>query len=84
MNQSIPSLTIPPGKPLGNCLKGQIPHSPGHKESANSDPCGRKIVLKPHARAIFFKNLAKKNTKHEIEVMKNSTKILIRLEILKQ
>ena len=56
---------------------------PGHKESEKPDLWGRKIVLKPYPRAIIFKNQAK-NTKHEIEMMKNSTEMLICLEILKQ
>ena len=47
----------------------------------NLDPWGRKIVLKPHPGAIIFKTPAKK-AKHEIEIMKNSTEMLVCLEIL--
>ena len=74
MYQSILSLTIPPrggGKPWGTFLKGRIP--PGQKNSAKTPPQGN-----------YFKNPAKRNTKHETEVMKNNTEMLIYLEILKQ
>ena len=69
--------------PQGMFLKGRIPHSTGTKEVQNSDPWGRKIVLKPHPRGNYFQNFSKKTTKHETEVMKNSTEMLICLEILK-
>ena len=58
MYQSIPSLTIPRENP-GNFLKGRIPSE--HKES------GRKLVLKPQ----LFSKIQQKNTKHDIEIMKN-------------
>ena len=74
MYQSIPSLNISPrANPRGIFLKGRIPHSPGTKKVRNPDPRGRKIVLKPHPGAIIFRNPAK-----------NSIKILMCLEILKQ
>ena len=41
-------------------------------------------VLKPHPRRNYFKKSTKKPTKHETEIEKNSTEILICLEILKQ
>ena len=67
----------------GNFLRGQIPHPRDTKEVRNPDLWGRKIVLKPHPRAIIFKNPAK-STKDEIEIMKTSTEMLVCLEILKQ
>ena len=60
MCQSIPSLTIPPGKAPGNFLKGQIPHPPGHKDSVKSRPLGQKNHAKsPPPGTIIFKNPAK-------------------------
>ena len=71
----------PPGKPQGNfCERENSPH-PGHKESAKPRPQGKKN--RAHPGAIIFKNPAKENTKHETEVMKNSTEMLICLEISK-
>ena len=72
MYQSIPSLTIPSGNPLGNFLKGQIPHPTGHKESAKTLPPWE----------IIFKNTAKNPTKNETEIMK-VLKVL-NYEVLKQ
>ena len=72
----------PPGQPQGNFLKGRIPH-PRAQEKCQTP---QKKVLKPHPRAIIFKNPAKKTTTHEkeTEIYKNSTEMLICLEILKQ
>ena len=81
--QSIPYMTTP-GQTSGKFLKGRIPHPPGTKKVQNADPCGRKIMLKPHPWGNCFKKIQQKNTKHEIEIMKNSTEILTCLEILKQ
>ena len=61
MYQSIPNLTIPPGKPRGTFLKGRIPHPPGTNKVRNPDPCGRNIVLKPHPGAMSFKDPAQKH-----------------------
>ena len=84
MYQSIPSRTIPPGKPPGNFLKGRIPHPPGTKKVRNHpDPWGRKIVLKPHPRGNYFQKSSKKHKTLDINY-KNSTEMLICLEILKQ
>ena len=80
MYQSIPSLTTPQAKPLGNVFERRMPHPPGTKKVQNPDPWGRKIVLKPHPWSNYFQ----KNTKHETEIVKNSTEMLICLEILKQ
>ena len=57
MYQSIPSMTIPPGKPPGNFLKGRISH-----------PRTQKKCETPTPGAIIFKNLAKKLRKHETEL----------------
>ena len=82
MYQSTPILTTPPpANPRRIFLKERIPHSLGTKKVRNHDPWGRKNALKPRPRGIIFKNPAKK-TKHETEVMKNSTEMLICLEIL--
>ena len=40
MYQSIPSMTIPPGKPPGNFLKGRISHPRTQKKMRNPDPWG--------------------------------------------
>ena len=63
MYQSIPSLTIPPGKPPGKFLKGQNSHPPGTKKVQNPDPWGGKIVLKPHPRYNYFQKSSKENHK---------------------
>ena len=84
MYQSIPSLTIPPGQPSGKFLKGRIPHPPGTGKAQNPDPRGRKIALNPHPWGNYFRKSSKKTTKHETEIKKNSTEMLICLEILKQ
>ena len=71
MYQSIPRLTTPlQANPRGNFLRGRIPPSTGHKESANPRPLGQKNRAKP-PREIIFKNPAKTTTKHETETMKN-------------
>ena len=50
MYQSIPSLTIPPGK----FFDGRIPHPPGKKGVQNPHPRAYKNELKPHPRGIFL------------------------------
>ena len=60
-------------------LKKRIPHPLGTK-MRNHDPWGRKIVLKPTPGQLFLKV----QQKHKTEVMKNSTEMLICLEIFKQ
>ena len=67
-------------------LKGRIPHPRGTKRVRNLDPWDRKIVLKPHPRGNYFQKSSQKKTetKHEIEIMKNSTEMLICLEILQK
>ena len=93
MYQSIPSLTIPLRiaqggwsglKPPGKFLKGRVPHPLSTKKVRNPDPWGRKIVPKSHPPGQLFLKIQKRNTKHEIEIVKNSTEALICLEILKQ
>ena len=51
----------------------------GHKESAKARPLGQKNSAKPHPGEIIFKN-----TEHETKIIKNSTEMLLCLEILKQ
>ena len=58
-SKSISSLTIPPGKALGNFLKGQIPHPPGHKNSAKSRPLGQKDRAKSPPRGNYFQKSSK-------------------------
>ena len=77
MYQSIPSLIILLGKPRGIFWQGEFP-TPGHKESANPDPWGRKIVLKPHPRGNYFQKSSKKPTEHEKEIMKNWNAVMFR------
>ena len=73
----------PPGNTLGNFLNVRISHHPSTKRVRNPDPWGKKIVLKPHPGQILSKNPAK-TTKHETEIMKNSTECRYVSEILKQ
>ena len=80
---SKPDHPLPPGKLPENFLKGRIPHPPGTMKVQNANPWCRKLVLKLHPGPIIFKNPTK-NTKHEKEIMKNSTEMRICLEILKQ
>ena len=58
--------------PMGNFLKGWIPH--GHKESAKPWPLGQKNRAETPPRGNYFQKSSKKN----------STEMLICLEILKQ
>ena len=78
--QSIPSLTIPPGKPAGNLCERANSPPPGHKESAKPRPLGQKNHAKTPRPGQLF---CKKSTKHETEIMKNSTEVLICLKHLK-
>ena len=85
MYPSVPSLTNPPPAiPRIIFLKGRIPHLPGTKKMRNPKPLGRKIVLKPHPWGNYFQKSRKKKTKLETEIMKNSTEMLICLEIVKE
>ena len=59
-------------------LKKRNSPPPGHK-NAKPRPLGRKIVLKPTPGRLFLKV----QQKHKTEVMKNSTEMLICLEIFK-
>ena len=83
MYQSIPSLTMPPRQTTGNFLKGRIPHPRAQRQCETLTPGAEKMCLNLIPGAIIFKTPAK-YTKHEIEIMKSSTEILICLEILKQ
>ena len=80
--QSIPS--HPPVQTPGEFFpKGKFP-TPGHKERAKSRPLGQNRAKTPHSGQLFSK-IEQKGTKHETEIMKNSTEMLISLEIsLKQ
>ena len=71
MYQSVPSLTISRENPLGIFLKGRIPQ-----------PSGTKKVQNPDGQ--LFSKTQQRSTKHEIEIVENSTETLICLEILKQ
>ena len=79
------SVNSKPDYPPGNFLKGRIRHPLGMKKVRNPDPWGRKIVAKiPPPGQLFSKIQTKRKTKHETEMMKNSTVMLKRLEILQQ
>ena len=52
MYQSIPSLTIPRAKPLGNFFDGQIP-TPEQKEFKAPTPWSYRKELKPHPQGHF-------------------------------
>ena len=54
------------------------PHPPRHKESVKPQLLGQKNCAKtPSPGQLFSKIQQKKNTKHQIEIMKNSTEMLI-------
>ena len=70
------SVNSKPDHPPGTLLefsKGRIPHPLAQ----------RNLVLKPHPRGNYFQK-SSKNTKHDTEIMKNSTEMLMYLELLKQ
>ena len=77
-------LAIPPGKALGKFLKSEFPTGLGHKESAKPRPLGQKNRAKTLLPGQLFSKVQQRNTKHEIEIMKNSTETLTCVEILKQ
>ena len=83
MYQSISSLTIPRANPGDFFERANSPPPWAQRKCETPTPVAEKSCQEPHPGATIFKNLAK-NTKHEIEIMKNSTEILIYLEILKQ
>ena len=82
VNVLISSLTSPRAN-LGEFFERANFATPVNKASAKPRPLGQIIRAKPHPRGNIFKNTAKKPTKHEIGIMKNSTEMLICLEILK-
>ena len=74
-------------------LPGQTPRKfferansppPGHKESAKPLSLGQKNRARTQPWGQLFSKFQQNNTKHETEIMKNSTEMLICLEILKQ
>ena len=87
MYQSIPSLTFPPGKIPGEFFeKANSPPPPPQAQGKCKTPAlGQKNRVKTSLSGSYFqKSSKKKNTTHETEIMKNSTEMLICLEILKQ
>ena len=84
MYQSIASLTSPRANSLRIFLKGRMLHPPWAEKVRNPDSWGKKIVLNAPPQGQLFSNIQQKETKHETEIMKNSTEMLICLEILKQ
>ena len=84
MYQSIPSLTIPLDNSPGNFFEGANFSPLGHRESEKPRPLGQKNRSKAPPPGQLFSKIQQKNTKYEIEIMKNSTEMLICLEILKQ
>ena len=85
MYQSIPSLTIPPGKPLQNFWKGKFPTPQAQRKCGTPSPRAENHAKTPSPGDYFQKFSKKNNTKHEIEIMKNiTTEMLICLEILRK
>ena len=86
MYQSIPRLTTPLGQTFVQFFETGEFLPPGHKVKCKTPtPGAGKISAKnPPPGQLFKKNNNKKPTKHETEVMKNSTEMLMCLEILKQ
>ena len=74
----------PPGQNPGEFFERANSPPRGTMKVWNPNSWGRKIVLKykPHPRGNDFQNFSKKSTKHETEIKKNSTEMLICLEIL--
>ena len=82
MHQSIPSLTIPPGKPLAIFfLKGRIPTTRAQRKCETSN-LGQKNRAKAPPPGQLFSNI-QQNNMNETEIMENSTKMLICLKHLK-
>ena len=77
--QSIPSLTTP----RATFERANSP-PPGHKEGAKPLSLGQKNRARTQPWGQLFSKFQQKNTKHETEIMKNGTEMLICLEILKQ
>ena len=74
----------PPGKPPENFYERANSPPPGNKESAKPRPLGQKNRPKTPPPAQLFSKIMQRNTKHEIEIAKNSTETLTCLVILKQ
>ena len=81
MYQSIPSLTIPPGKTLAIFFERANPPPLGHKESAKLRTLGKKTRAKTPPPGQLFSNI-QQNNMNETEIMENSTKMLICLKHL--
>ena len=78
VNSKPDHLPPPPGKPSWNVFdraqrKCETPTPGAEKNCAETPPQGQ-----------LFSKIQQKLTKHDTEIMKNSTEMLIRLEILKQ
>ena len=84
MYQSVPSLTIPLGRPTGNFLKGQIPHLPGTETVRELRPLGQKTRAKTPPPWQLFLKIQRKKPQNMREIMKDGTEMLISVEILKQ
>ena len=82
--QSSPSLTIPPANPQGTFLKERIHYPRAQRKCETPTPLWQKNRAKSPPMGQLFSKIQLKNTKHEIEIMKNSTEMLICSEILKQ
>ena len=57
--------------------------SPTPRQRESAKPLGQKNCAKTRPPEELFSKIQQKNTKHEIEIMKNSTEMLVCLEILK-
>ena len=64
--------------------RGDSPTPQAQRKFETPTPGAEKLCQSSTPRAIIFKIQQKKNTKHETEIMKNSTEMLICSEILKQ
>ena len=77
-------LDHPPGQTPGADFYERANSQPlGHKESAKPQPLEQKNRAKTLPPWHSFSKVQQKNTKHETEIVKNSTEMLICLEILK-
>ena len=84
MYQSIASLNNPPPGPGEFFWEDEFPTPQAQGKLKTPTPWGRIIVPTPHIWGNYFQKSKKRPTKHETEIKKNSTEMLILLEILKQ
>ena len=71
------SVNSKPDHPPGNFFETLNSPHPGQKESAKPRPLGQKNRAKTPPPGRLFSKIQQKETKHETEIMKNSTEMLM-------